>query len=279
MLVNRRRSERRLCRKLAQDPVRDRLVAARLYDHGHFGWRREGNRRISRHSHRVHHHFVGRPPAPMPAGMADRLRIRRSIRRLDRKAPFELSRPAGLLVRRREVGIRELARVAPDRTGAGRLFNGNLGLSCEHFGQSPTTGQSTCSSHCSSDTCFARRLATAFVRDVGVGALQLPDRGPSDISDVTGSLGEKAEASRAADPRREVESYRDRFRANPKDADAALQYGKALRDRGTAVPGGRGARTGHDRPSRQQGAAGRLWAGAGGQWQFPAGLRRAQPRP
>jgi Flp pilus assembly protein TadD len=48
-------------------------------------------------------------------------------------------------------------------------------------------------------------------------------------SDITGSLGEKAEASRAADPRREVESYRDRFRANPKDADAALQYGKALR--------------------------------------------------
>src|SRR5450631_1941926 len=51
-------------------------------------------------------------------------------------------------------------------------------------------------------------------------------------SDITGSLGKKTEASRGVDPRREVESYRDRFRANPKDADAALQYAKALRAAG-----------------------------------------------
>lgn len=51
-------------------------------------------------------------------------------------------------------------------------------------------------------------------------------------SDITGSLGEKTEASRGVDPRREVESYRDRFRANPKDGDAALQYAKALRAAG-----------------------------------------------
>src|SRR3981081_1146338 len=51
-------------------------------------------------------------------------------------------------------------------------------------------------------------------------------------SDIKGSLGEKTEASRGVDPRREVESYRDRFRANPKDADAALQYAKALRAAG-----------------------------------------------
>src|SRR6195256_3209683 len=49
------------------------------------------------------------------------------------------------------------------------------------------------------------------------------------MSDITGSLGEKTEASRAAEPRREAGFYRDRFQANPKDADAALQYGKALR--------------------------------------------------
>ena len=48
-------------------------------------------------------------------------------------------------------------------------------------------------------------------------------------SDITGSLGETTEASRAADPRRELESYRDRLHTNPKDADAALKYGKALR--------------------------------------------------
>jgi Flp pilus assembly protein TadD len=51
-------------------------------------------------------------------------------------------------------------------------------------------------------------------------------------SDITGSLGEQTEASRGVDPRREVESYRDRFRANSKDADAALQYAKALRAAG-----------------------------------------------
>jgi len=53
------------------------------------------------------------------------------------------------------------------------------------------------------------------------------------LSDITGSLGEKAETSRsAADPRREVELAQERFRANPKDANAALQYGKALRATG-----------------------------------------------
>ena len=50
--------------------------------------------------------------------------------------------------------------------------------------------------------------------------------------DITGSLGEKAEAGRAADTRREVDSYGERFRANPRDAEAALQYGKALRASG-----------------------------------------------
>jgi hypothetical protein len=29
-----------------EDPVRDRLAAARLHDHGHFGGRREGHRRL-----------------------------------------------------------------------------------------------------------------------------------------------------------------------------------------------------------------------------------------
>ena len=51
-------------------------------------------------------------------------------------------------------------------------------------------------------------------------------------SDITGSLGEKVEASRAADPRREVELNQERYRANPKDADAALKYGTALRAAG-----------------------------------------------
>jgi Flp pilus assembly protein TadD len=52
------------------------------------------------------------------------------------------------------------------------------------------------------------------------------------LGDITGSLGDKAEAGRAADPRRDMESYHERYRANPKDADAALQYAKALRASG-----------------------------------------------
>jgi len=51
----------------------------------------------------------------------------------------------------------------------------------------------------------------------------------SDIPDITGSLGDKADASQAADPRRDVASYRERYRANPKDPAIALQYGRALR--------------------------------------------------
>ena len=50
--------------------------------------------------------------------------------------------------------------------------------------------------------------------------------------DVTGSLGDKADASRSADPRRDLDTYRDQFRANPKDVNLALQYAKALRDTG-----------------------------------------------
>jgi Flp pilus assembly protein TadD len=51
-------------------------------------------------------------------------------------------------------------------------------------------------------------------------------------SEITGSLGDKAEKNHAAEPRRELEFYRDRYRSSPNDAEAALQYGKALRATG-----------------------------------------------
>src|SRR6267378_880017 len=74
---------------------------------------------------------------------------------------------------------------------------------------------------------FARLLAsTASSSILALGLCSCQTAG---MSDITGSLGEKTEASRAAEPRREAGFYRDRFQANPKDADAALQYGKALR--------------------------------------------------
>jgi len=78
--------------------------------------------------------------------------------------------------------------------------------------------------------CSARRLAS--VLSSAILALGLCSCQTDGTPDITGALGEKAEAGRAADMRREVDSYGERFRANPRDAEAALQYGKALRASG-----------------------------------------------
>lgn len=77
---------------------------------------------------------------------------------------------------------------------------------------------------------YARFLAsTASLAIMVLGLCSCQTDG---MSDITGSLGEKAEKSRAVEPAREVEFYRDRSRANPEDTDATLQYGKALRATG-----------------------------------------------
>ena len=78
------------------------------------------------------------------------------------------------------------------------------------------------------------RLARRFASIAASAALALGlcSCQTAGTSDITGSLGEKTEASRAADPRGELDSDRDRFRTNPNDANAALQYGKALRATG-----------------------------------------------
>src|SRR6266702_272661 len=83
---------------------------------------------------------------------------------------------------------------------------------------------------------LARLLASAAVTAIlaaGLGGCQT-------MSDITGSLTSKTEASAGpdADPRRAAEVYGERYRANPKDPDAALAYGQALRvtgQRGQAV--------------------------------------------
>src|SRR6202142_311531 len=49
------------------------------------------------------------------------------------------------------------------------------------------------------------------------------------LSDITGSLGNKADK---AAPAKSLEFYQERHRANPDDAEAALNYGKALRTTG-----------------------------------------------
>src|ERR1700681_957099 len=77
---------------------------------------------------------------------------------------------------------------------------------------------------------LARLLASAAVTAIlaaGLGGCQT-------MSDVTGALTSKAEASPGADadPRRAVDVYGERYRANPKDAELALAYGQALRATG-----------------------------------------------
>ena len=77
---------------------------------------------------------------------------------------------------------------------------------------------------------LARLLASAAmtaILAVGLGGCQT-------MSDITGSITSKSEAAQGpdADPRRAVDSYGDRYRASPKDPDAALAYGQALRATG-----------------------------------------------
>ena len=81
----------------------------------------------------------------------------------------------------------------------------------------------------SSESGQIRRLVPAVACIVLL--VGLPGCQTSSPSDITGSLGEKAEA-KTSDPRRDLETYRERFKANPKDSDAALKYGKALRGTG-----------------------------------------------
>src|SRR3954449_13580305 len=78
---------------------------------------------------------------------------------------------------------------------------------------------------------LARFLSSAAVTAVlaaGLGGCQT-------MSDITGSLTSSSSSRAQAvpdDPQRAVEVYGERYRANPKDAEAALGYGQALRATG-----------------------------------------------
>ncbi len=77
---------------------------------------------------------------------------------------------------------------------------------------------------------LARLLASVAMTAVfaaGLGGCQT-------MSDITGSITSKSDPAPApdADPRRAVDVYGERYRANPKDADAALAFGQALRATG-----------------------------------------------
>src|SRR6202158_3154521 len=75
---------------------------------------------------------------------------------------------------------------------------------------------------------LARLLASAALTAIlaaGLGGCQT-------MSDITGSVTPKAEAGSDANPHRAVEVYGERYRADPKNAEAALAYGQALRATG-----------------------------------------------
>src|ERR1700722_7160816 len=79
---------------------------------------------------------------------------------------------------------------------------------------------------------LVRLLASAAVTAIlaaGLGGCQT-------TSDITGSLSSKPEASPDSDPRRSVEVYGERYRADPKNADVALAYGQGLRATGQRSP-------------------------------------------
>src|ERR1700726_4646995 len=75
---------------------------------------------------------------------------------------------------------------------------------------------------------LARLIASAALTAIlaaGLGGCQT-------MSDITGSITSKAETKPDADPHRAVEVYGERYRADPKNAEAALAYGQALRATG-----------------------------------------------
>lgn len=75
---------------------------------------------------------------------------------------------------------------------------------------------------------LARLLASAAlaaILAVGLGGCQT-------MPDITGSLSPKVDAAPDSDPHRAAEIYGERYRADPKNAEAASAYGQALRASG-----------------------------------------------
>ncbi|MGX9425800.1 MULTISPECIES: tetratricopeptide repeat protein [Bradyrhizobium] len=77
---------------------------------------------------------------------------------------------------------------------------------------------------------LARALASAALSALLAASLG----GCQTLSDVAGSLTTRTRTAAAApdDPRRAVEFYGERYRANPKDVEAAIGYSQALRTTG-----------------------------------------------
>jgi Flp pilus assembly protein TadD len=109
--------------------------------------------------------------------------------------------------------------------------NPYLGLSCHDFLASRELLQAK--EYMSRHPFKQGRVARLIVIAASSAALALGLAGcQTTASDITGSLGDKAEASPPADPRSDLSALRERYRANPKDPAVALQYGTTLRATG-----------------------------------------------
>lgn len=76
----------------------------------------------------------------------------------------------------------------------------------------------------------ARLLASAAV--TAMLCVALAGCQTAGMPDVTGALGARAETAVDPDPKATADIDGERYRANPRDADAALRYGQALRASG-----------------------------------------------
>jgi Flp pilus assembly protein TadD len=72
---------------------------------------------------------------------------------------------------------------------------------------------------------FLVSVAVTAIVAAGLGGCQT-------MSDITGSISSKPAPSAEADPHRTVEAAGERYRADPKNVEAALAYGQALRASG-----------------------------------------------
>lgn len=81
--------------------------------------------------------------------------------------------------------------------------------------------------HPSRFTRYLGSAAVAAILAVGLAGCQTA-RSP----DITGSLDARADANPGGLARNDIEALGDRYRANPRDAAVALQYGQALRANG-----------------------------------------------
>jgi Flp pilus assembly protein TadD len=79
---------------------------------------------------------------------------------------------------------------------------------------------------------FLMSAATSVILAAALAGCQTTARAPDVTGSIGGSAGSRADVSPDVAAHSPIDVLGDRYRANPKDADAALKYGQALRANG-----------------------------------------------